>query len=309
LENSKPEMRSVGFNAAEPGQEASRTYRLIQKAIEYFVAHQARQPGLRELSQHVGLSDFHLQRLFSEWVGVSPKQYLKFLTKEQAKRRLRENSVLEVALATGLSGGGRLYDLMLSCEGMTPGQYKALGAGLRIGYGVHPTPFGWGFLAVTERGVCKLAFSDDPSESRSLLEELRAEWPGAVIEPDQEQTAGVARRIFHHTASAGPQGQGEAARLKLLLKGSPFQLKVWEALLAIPEGGLVSYQDVANAIQAPGATRAVASAIARNSIGYLIPCHRVIRSNGDFSNYRWGRARKPLLIGWEASQCQAVTRI
>ncbi len=289
--------------------ESSRHYQKIAAAIEYFVDHQQQQPGLAELSAHVGMSEFHLQRIFSDWVGVSPKQFLKFITKEQAKARLREGPVLQAALDSGLSGAGRLHDLMISCEGVTPGEFKNQGAGITIQFGVHPSPFGFCLLAQTAKGVCNLVFFDNPEQQHAHIAFLREQWPNANLVADAEATAETIGKIFPEQANlpqpnSRQKGTPGKMSLNVLLKGSPFQLKVWEALLSIPQGELVSYQQVADRINAPSSVRAVASAVAKNNIGYLIPCHRVIRSSGDFSQYRWGANRKRLMIGWEASQTQ-----
>jgi len=277
--------------------ESQRAYRRIASAIDYLADRRHDQPDLAELGAHVGLSESHLQREFTRWAGVSPKQFLKYLTKESAKLRLRETSVMAAALASGLSGPGRLHDLMISCEAMTPGEYKRGGAGLRIRYGVHPSPFGQCLVAATERGICKLSFADGPGDLVAQESELSAQWFAAEIARDDAATEGLADTIFSRSGSGS---------LDLLLKGSPFQLKVWEALLSIPEARLASYQHVADMIGRPAAVRAVASAIGRNDIAYLIPCHRVIRSNGEFSKYRWGAERKQALIGWEAAQQRAI---
>ena len=242
----------------------------------------------------MGLSESHLQREFSAWAGVSPKQFLQYLTKENAKRRLREESVMQAALGSGLSGSGRLHDLMINCEGVTPGEYRTRGRGLIIRYGMHPSPFGECLLATTERGVCKLAFFDTDAQCDELERSLHDEWEAAAIEHDQDATAFIARQVFD------PRATGS---LQLLLRGSPFQLRVWEALLSIPEGRLASYQQIADILERPSAVRSVASAIARNDIGYLIPCHRVIRGSGEFGRYRWGGERKQrAIIGWEAAR-------
>jgi len=239
-------------------------------------------------------------------VGVSPKQYLQYLTKQYAKQCLRNESVLDTALSSGLSGSSRLHDLMVRCEGMTPGEIRRQGKGLRIQYGVHRSAFGCCLLAVTDRGVCKLAFFDTEAQQRALIEELWMEWSEAHIVLDQDATEPVFNAIFVASRNGlfderiVADGAKEPATLNVLLKGSPFQLKVWEALLAIPPGHLSSYQKVAQSTGAPNAARAVASAIAKNNIAYLIPCHRVIRGNGDFSQYRWGSVRKQSMIAWEA---------
>jgi len=278
--------------------ENSRAYRRIARAIRFLANNQRSQPGLAELGSHFGLSESHLQREFTRWAGVSPKQFLQYLTKENARRRLRDQTVMETALACGLSGTGRLHDLMITCEGMTPGEYRSFGCGVRIAYGIHPSPFGMCLIATTDRGICKLAFFDSESELAAIERDLTDDWRAATIIADQDATGPVARSIF---------GDGTSGRVRLLLRGSPFQLSVWEALLSIPEGHLASYQRVAELIGRPNAARSVASAIARNDIGYLIPCHRVIRSNGDFSQYRWGRDRKQAIIGWEAARAAAMS--
>jgi AraC family transcriptional regulator of adaptative response/methylated-DNA-[protein]-cysteine methyltransferase len=272
---------------------SGRAYERIARAIHYLDTHRREQPGLAELGAHLGLSESHLQREFSAWAGVSPKQFLQYLTKESAKRRLRDESVMQAALESGLSGSGRLHDLMINCEGMTPGEYRARGRGLVIRYGIHPSPFGDCFLAMTERGVCKLAFVDAEVQRDEVKRSLHNEWEAAVIECDQDATAHIARQVFDPAATGS---------LRLLLRGSSFQLRAWEALLSIPEGRLASYQQVAILVDRPSAIRSVASAIARNDIGYLIPCHRVIRSTGEFGQYRWGSERKQALIGWEAAR-------
>lgn len=271
----------------------TRAYARIAGAIHYLADNRHEQPSLAELGRHVGLSESHLQREFTQWAGVSPKQFLRYLTKEDAKRRLRDESVMDAALSCGLSGSGRLHDLMITCEGMTPGEYKTQGRGLRIRYGIYPTPFGRCLIAGTDRGICKLAFFDSDTEGAVLERELHDEWPAADISRDDDTTAPLVDTVFGATASGS---------LQVLLRGSPFQMRVWEALLSIPEGRLASYQQVAQLVDRPSSVRAVASAIARNDIAYLIPCHRVIRSNGDFSQYRWGRDRKQAIIGWEAAR-------
>lgn len=276
-------------------------YETVAQVIEYFVLHQKSQPGLEELCRHVGMSKYHLQRVFSQWVGVSPKQYLQYLTKQHAKHCLRSESVLEAALSSGLSGSGRLHDLMVCCEGVTPGEYKRQGKGLCIHYGRHYSPFGQCLLAVTERGVCKLAFFDSAAQWETLVGELFAEWGEARIIWDDAVTMPVIESIFPPYAERR-SGGGKPVTLNVFMKGSSFQLKVWEALLAIPLGGLCSYQKVAERVQSPNAFRAAASAIASNHIAYLIPCHRVIRGNGDFNQYRWGLTRKQSMIAWEACQ-------
>jgi len=272
-----------------------KNYQRISTAINYLVDHHLAQPTLPELADAVGISQFHLQRTFSEWVGVSPKQFIQYLTKEQAKLHLRDNSVFEAALSSGLSGGGRLHDLLVTCESVTPGEYKSWGAGLEISYGTHPSRFGYCFIAATHRGICKLAFFDSQDQENSTLKELVLDWPNAAIKEDKTKTAAILMKIFS-------QSSNSTNTLNLLLKGSKFQLQVWEALLKIPESEMVSYQQVANGIGKPTSVRALASAIGRNNIAYLIPCHRVIRSTGALSQYRWGEARKAAILGWEGRE-------
>ncbi len=275
--------------------EQHKNYQKISKAIDYLSNNRGLQPSLSDVAGYVGLSEYHFQRLFSNWVGVSPKQFLMYLTKEYAKSRLQKSSVLQSALESGLSGSSRLHDLMVTCEGITPGEYKTLGAGLEISYGVHETPFAYCLIATTHRGVCKLSFFDDPLESDTYIQELMSEWSNAVIIRQQKDTEMLINRIFNQT------GSDQTGPLNLYLKGTPFQLKVWQALLSIPSGELCSYQQVADLINAKSSVRAVASAIGKNNIAYLIPCHRVIKSTGGFNQYRWGASRKRVMITQEAA--------
>jgi AraC family transcriptional regulator of adaptative response/methylated-DNA-[protein]-cysteine methyltransferase len=280
--------------------ESNLHYQTVASAITFLSEHQLEQPGLKQLASHVGMSESHLQRVFSEWAGVSPKQFLQFLTKQDAKRRLQQHSVLDAALDSGLSGSSRLHDLLVQTESVTPGEYRKLGDGLTLSYGVHPTQFGHCLVAATPRGVCKLAFFDDQDQKLGLVKELQTEWPEAVLVADQNATAVYVDRIFAQSNSQQNQP------LRVLLKGSPFQIQVWEALLSIPDGQLCSYQQLAESINKPTASRAVASAVASNRVGYLIPCHRVIRSTGALNNYRWGEQRKAAIIGWEAAATQTA---
>lgn len=273
-------------------------YQLVEKAIHFFVENQYSQPSLTQLASHVGVSESFLQRVFSEWVGLSPKQFLQYLTNERAKSYLNEMSVNAASLESGLSGSGRLHDLLLLCEGMTPGEFKRYGEGLMIHYGAGMSPFGLCFMAQTDRGVCKIAFYDGEQQFSNYEDELRREWPRATLIEDQAKVAHTLSIIFPAQRSLSDQPQP----LRLLLKGTPFQIKVWEALLNIDEGQLCSYQMLAEQIKAPSSVRAVASAIAKNNIGYLIPCHRVIKSSGAFNQYRWGADRKMAMIGWEQAK-------
>ncbi|MCG3147293.1 MAG: Bifunctional transcriptional activator/DNA repair enzyme Ada [Verrucomicrobiae bacterium] len=270
--------------------QASLDYSRIEKALQFLNANHRRHPALDEIAGHVHLSPFHFERLFQRWAGTSPKRFLQFITKEHAKVLLRESrSLMDTAFESGLSGVGRLHDLFVSCEAVTPGEYKRNGQGVTLRYGVHPTPFGDCLVATTERGICALRFDEG-------LPALRAEWSAALFIRDQAQTGQLCRQVF-----------GTArGKFQLHLRGTNFQLNVWQALLSIPAGTLVSYRDIAEKIGAPGNSRAVGSAIGRNSIAYLIPCHRVIQSMGVITGYRWGSVRKQALIGWEASRYTAA---
>lgn len=271
-----------------------KNYRRIAKAIAYLTDSVEKQPSLKDLSCHMGLSEFYLQRLFSEWAGVSPKQFLQYITLEYAKQQLQHSSVMDAAYSTGLSSSSRLHDLMISCHSVTPGEYKRQGEGLRISYGVHPCRFGLCLIALTSRGICKLAFFDQDHERELVLKELQGEWPKAVINANDSATKLVCEQIFSAVGS-------DSKPLQLLLKGSPFQLQVWQALIRLQPGQLVSYQQLAHAVGNARAVRAVSTAVANNPIGLLVPCHRVIRSTGAFNQYRWGAIRKQAVIAWEAA--------
>ncbi len=266
-------------------------YERVEKVIRYLEAHYLEQPRLESLAKVAGLSEFHFHRLFSRWAGVTPKAFLKFLTAEHAKACLASSAdVLGAAMESGLSGPGRLHDLLVSVEAMSPGELKRLGEGLEIRFGFHESPFGTCLIGLTERGVCHLAFCVSKAEA---LSELKSRWPKATFVSAPRATAIVLRAIFPRARSR------QRRRVSVLLAGTPFQLKVWQALLRVPEGAVVSYSGLAAALHAPKAARAVASAVARNSIAYLIPCHRVIRESGRFGEYRWGGERKRAMVGAE----------
>jgi len=271
--------------------EQSRAYQQIARAIAYVRANSPRQPRLAEIAAHVGLSESEFQRRFSQWAGISPKRFWQVLTKEHAKRALRETqSVLDATYAAGLSSPGRLHDLLVASEAVSPGEHRALGRGVDIRYGWAPTPFGEVLAALTPRGVCKLAFVGGAGRD-ALRDELIAEWPLAAIHRDDAAAVEVARRIFSVAPRAEP--------VHVWVRGSNFQIKVWEALLRVLPGELVSYGDLARAIGSPNAARAVGSAVGANPVAVLIPCHRVIRASGDLGDYRWGLERKATLIARE----------
>jgi len=271
-------------------------YRRIEQALVYLEAHRSSQPTLEDVASHVELSPFHFQRLFGRWVGISPKRYLQFLTIEHARACLDETrSVLDATIDAGLSSPGRLHDLMVAVDAVTPGEFSARGAGLIISYGFGDSPFGRCLIGVTSRGVCWLSFHDE-SVGTDGVDELLQSYCNAELREDSGEAAALCDRIFDQTRSDDDQP------LPVLLTGTNFQLKVWEALLRIPTGHLCSYSDLATLMGRPTATRAVASAVAANHIAYLIPCHRVIRSMGAFGQYRWGATRKKALVGWEQAR-------
>tara|TARA_R110002167_G_scaffold46366_1_gene138479 strand:+ start:11319 stop:12203 length:885 start_codon:yes stop_codon:yes gene_type:complete len=276
-------------------------YERVAVAINYLCEQGHSQPALASVAAEVGLSEHHFQRLFSRWAGVSPKRFVQYLTKERAKQALlRSATLLDATFDAGLSSPGRLHDLMISCEAMTPGEVKAQGAGLAISYGAAQTPFGPMLLGWTLRGVCHLSFAEvlcqQPEDTLRLRPEetLRNAWPQARLSQDSAGAEQLATQIFSATAAAKP--------LHLQLRGTNFQLKVWEALLQVGSGELVSYSQLAALAGSPKASRAVGSALAANEIGYLIPCHRVIRESGEVGQYRWGSERKMLMQGWEAAR-------
>lgn len=283
--------QTVTQRRAESLSQTAIDYARIERALQFLNANYLRRPTLDEISSHVHLSQFHFERLFRRWAGTSPKRFLQCLTKEHAKALLRESeSLLDAAYGSGLSGPGRLHDLFVSCEAVTPGEFKQRGLGITIRYGIHPTPFGDCLLAITGRGICALQFlSGNPR--RCVLEQLHEGWRAAKFIEDQTETGALCQQIF----------RGRQRRFHLHLRGTNFQLKVWQALLTIPSGKLASYSTIAAMVGAPNAQRAVGSAIGRNPIAYLIPCHRVIQRLGVFGNYRWGNARKQAIIGWEST--------
>lgn len=270
-------------------------YDRIAQAIAFIRQHHREQPDLAAIARQVNLSEHHFQRLFTQWAGISPKRFLQYLTVEYAKATLATSqSVLETAFASGLSSPGRLHDLFVTVEGLSPGEYKTGGAGLDIRYGLHPTPFGLVLLGTTERGICSLQFltGEDAATAESLLQKS---WPNARLIADPAGTEDLCDRIFYPLPT-------HPSPLTVLVKGTNFQLQVWRALLAIPPGHLATYQTLAAAIGRPTAARAVGTAIGSNPIGYLIPCHRVIRASGDLGGYRWGCDRKAAILGWEAGR-------
>ncbi|MCP3907979.1 MAG: methylated-DNA--[protein]-cysteine S-methyltransferase [Oceanicoccus sp.] len=273
-------------------EQVSLTYQRIAVAIDYIKTHFKNQPTLDEIASVAGISPFHFQRLFTEWAGVSPKKFTQYLSLEYAKQQLREkqSSVLDAAYSTGLSGPSRLHDLFVTIEGMTPGEFKKGGENLTINYSFANSPFGAMMIASTAKGICYMVFEEDKQQA---LEDLKQRFPKAQYHQAQDPLQHNALNIFR-------RDKQELEPIKLHLNATPFQLKVWQALLKIPMGTLSTYGSIATHIDQPSASRAVGTAIGRNPIAFLIPCHRVIQSSGQTGGYMWGSTRKSAMIGWEA---------
>jgi AraC family transcriptional regulator of adaptative response/methylated-DNA-[protein]-cysteine methyltransferase len=275
-------------------------YTIIEQAIQYIEANVQNQPELEEIASSVGLSEYHFQRIFTRWAGISPKRFLQFLTKEHAKGLLSESeNLLDTTHRIGLSSLGRLHDLFVNTEAVTPGEYKSHGMGLNIHYGIHPTPFGKCLIATTERGICHMSFVD--KNEGKAIDDLVEHWSQADMIEDYKSTAPLVTRIFSDTSTRLSASSKPDAPLQLHLRGTNFQIKVWEALLNIPSGAVTTYEQIALNIGNPRAVRAVGSAVGDNPIAYLIPCHRVIRKSGEFGNYMWGSARKKAILVKEYS--------
>lgn len=272
--------------------QAADDYRRIEKAIHFLEKNGHRRPDLKEIARSVNLSGYHFHRLFKRWAGISPKRFLQALTLERAKQALKHSgSLLDVTYEAGLSSPGRLHELFVNMEAVTPDQFRKQGASLKIRYGFHPSPFGECLVAVTDRGISNLAFVPQGKRNK-IIRDLKTQWKHAEVLEEPSAIKPYADRLF---------GGGKAdAPLPLYLKGTNFQIKVWQALLKVPRGGIASYEDIARQVGRPNAVRAVANAVAHNPVAYLIPCHRVIRKTGAIGGYRWGSTRKKALLAWEA---------
>lgn len=289
-----------GYQAGTREQDRMSDYTRITQAIRWLEEHQREQPTLAELAAALGLSPFHLQRLFSRWAGTSPKRFLQVLTLQLGKQLLDEGwPVLDASLEAGLGSASRLHDHFVQLEGVTPGEYRRAGEDLRIRFGVADSPFGALLLAWTPRGICRANFVDDDTAAAAAQHTLATEWPGATLEADAAGAISLAQRIFA-TPVAG------AAPLNLHVRGTNFQLAIWRALLAIPAGRAVSYGQLAAACGTPKAARAVGTAVGANPVAVLIPCHRVIQQSGALGGYRWGPERKLALQAWERLQAEAI---
>ena len=277
-------------------------YQRIATAIHFLKTSALDQPSLDDAAKQVDLSPYHFQRLFRRFAGVSPKRFLQHLTTEHAKELLKQStSVLETSFSVGLSSPSRLHDLLINVDAVTPGEYKSGGIDLQIDYAIHPTPFGRCLIAVTERGICRLEFID-LAEKEIAIQRLQKAWPNALISRNDTVTENIIRQIFI------PQNSSTNKPLPLLLQGTNFQLKVWQALLRIPVGCVTSYGFLAKKVGQPTASRAVGTAIGNNPISYLIPCHRVLRGDGGIGGYRWGIDRKLAILGKEFCATEALKK-
>lgn len=270
-------------------------YNRIERAIHFIEENFQQQPSLKEIADHVALSEFHFNRLFSKWAGTSPQRFMRFLTKEFAKEKLAQSdNLLDATFESGLSSTSRLHDLFVSYEAMTPAEFKARGEGLTIHYGIHETPFGQCLIAVTGRGITDLRFLENEDKDE-VINQLKEDFTKAEIIIDNNFTRPFIEQIFYETGN-------NDTPVTLLLRGTNFQIKVWEALLKIPFGQMVSYNTIAQAIGNPNAHRAVGTAIGSNRLAYIIPCHRVLQKVGSIGGYRWGTTRKKAILGWEMAR-------
>jgi AraC family transcriptional regulator of adaptative response/methylated-DNA-[protein]-cysteine methyltransferase len=275
-------------------------YARVRRAISFITDHWRQQPDLEEIASDAGLSAAHFQRLFTRWAGISPKEFVQAITLDHARDLLHGSaSILDASLEVGLSGPGRLHDLFVDHEAMTPGDYKRRGEGLEIVWGYHSSPFGNALIMATERGVAGLAFADDEEQESAILEDMMRRWPAATYTREPERTACYATRIFT------PELWCKSSPLKIVLIGTDFEVRVWDALLKLPMGQAITYSDLANHVCTRAAARAVGSAVGRNPISFVVPCHRVLRKDGGLGGYHWGVTRKQAIIGWEAGRLAA----
>lgn len=286
--------------SASTGTRYSEDYARVRRAIAFITDNWREQPDLEEIASSAGLSPAHFQRLFSRWAGISPKEFVQAITLDHARDLLKGSaSILDTAFEVGLSGSGRLHDLFVNFEAMTPGDYKRRGAGLEIMWGYHASPFGNALIMATERGVAGLAFADGAQEEQAIFEDMARRWPAASYTNAPGQTAPHAARIFT------PGLWRKSEPLKLVLIGTDFEVRVWDALLKLPLGQAITYSDLAAHVCSPRAARAVGSAVGRNPISFVVPCHRVLRKDGGLGGYHWGITRKQAIIGWEAGRLAA----
>jgi AraC family transcriptional regulator of adaptative response/methylated-DNA-[protein]-cysteine methyltransferase len=288
-----PSTDTIVRNAA-PVPARSDDYRIVRQVIEYVMEHWRDQPSLETIAAAVGMEPTGLQKLFTRWAGLSPKGFLQAVTLDRARALLEQSAtVLDTTYEVGLSGPGRLHDLFVTHEAVTPGAYRARGEGLTIRYGYHPSPFGTALVLATGRGLAGLAFADEGEEKASLADMMRR-WPKAAYVEDEAATAPLARRIFD------PRQWRPETPLRVVLIGSDFEVRVWETLLTVPFGGATTYSEVARRIDRPSAARAVGAAVGRNPVSFVVPCHRVLGRSGSLTGYHWGLTRKRAILGWEA---------
>jgi AraC family transcriptional regulator of adaptative response/methylated-DNA-[protein]-cysteine methyltransferase len=271
-----------------------RDYATVKRALAYITENWRDQPSLDRISAEVGLSPFHLQRVFTRWAGLSPKAFLQAVTLDHAKAMLRDSAtVLDATYGSGLSSPGRLHDLFVTHEGMPPGAFKAKGEGLAISHGFHDCPFGRALVMITDMGLCGLGFADSDEEAKTLAD-MKARWPNATYREDRAATADYSKRIFD------PMAWSPERPLRIVFIGSDFEIRVWQTLLRIPFGKAASYSDIASSLGKPKAARAVGGAVGRNPLSFVVPCHRVIGKSGGLTGYHWGLTRKRAILGWEA---------
>jgi AraC family transcriptional regulator of adaptative response/methylated-DNA-[protein]-cysteine methyltransferase len=278
---------------------AAADYDIVRRAIAYLSKHWRAQPEIEAIAAAAGVSATELHHLFRRWAGITPKAFLQAITLDHARRLLRDSaSVLDASFEVGLSGPGRLHDLFVTHEAMSPGEWKSGGAGLTISYGFHPSPFGCALVMATERGLAGLAFAD-PGEEQAALADMRRRWPRASTIEDTARTAPLARRIFDSKLWRADRP------LRVVLIGTDFEVRVWETLLKIPMGRATTYSDIATKVHAPKAARAVGAAVGKNPVSFVVPCHRVLGKSGDITGYHWGLTRKRAMLGWEAGKTAA----
>ena len=279
---------------------AAADYDVVRRAIGHIRGHWREQPEIEAIAEAAGVTPTELHHLFRRWAGLTPKAFLQALTLDGARQLLRDSaSVLDATYEVGLSGPGRLHDLFVTHEAMSPGEWKTGGEGLTIRFGFHPSPFGSALVMATERGLAGLAFAD-PGEERAALADMKARWPRATYVEDSARTAVVAKRIFD------PSQWQESQPLRVVLIGTDWEVRVWEALMQIPMGRLVTYSDIAGKVRSPAAARAVGAAVGKNPVSFVVPCHRVVGKSGELTGYHWGITRKRAMLGWEAGQVGAA---
>ena len=281
--------------------DAATDYAVVRRALAFLTEHWRDQPEVEAVAEAAGVSASELHHLFRRWAGITPKAFLQAITLDHARRLLRDSaSVLDASFEVGLSGPGRLHDLFVTHEAMSPGEWKTGGAGLAVAYGFHPSPFGTALVMATERGIAGLAFAD-PGEEQAALADMCRRWPCAAFQEDAGRTAPLAQRVFDPTLWRADRP------LRVVLIGTDFEVRVWETLLRIPMGRAVTYSNIAQTIHAPKAARAVGAAVGKNPISFVVPCHRALGKNGDLTGYHWGLTRKRAMLGWEAAKTGAET--